>query len=91
MKLKHAILANMNRDTLKVVVDDLEIEGVDRCNAEEMESVLSRSHRATPEILIEYLYEDQVKEVCERVGVDFRTSYDDPQKKFRSCPRNTPN
>ncbi|MBW1777355.1 MAG: hypothetical protein JRJ54_07165 [Deltaproteobacteria bacterium] len=42
MKLKHAILAIMDRDTLKAVVDDLEMEGVDRRSAEEMRSKIKK-------------------------------------------------
>jgi len=36
MKLKQAILTIMDRDTFKGLVDDLEIEGVDRRSVEEM-------------------------------------------------------
>ena len=69
MKLKQAILTIMDRDTLKAVVDDLEIEGVDRRSVEEMRAEVSRSHRAAPEILLAYLDEKQVKAVCEQMKV----------------------
>jgi hypothetical protein len=70
MKLKQAILSAMDRDTLKAVVDDLEFEVVDRRIVEDMRTAMSRSHRATPEVLLEYLNEWQVKAVCEQMGID---------------------
>jgi adenine-specific DNA-methyltransferase len=70
MKLKQVILAVMDRDTLKAVVDDLEIEEVDRRSIEAMRAKVSRSHRATPEVLLDYLNERQVKAVCEEMGID---------------------
>ena len=51
MNLKQAILTIMDRDTLKAVIDDLEIEGVDRRSAEEMRARVSRSRRAAPEMM----------------------------------------
>lgn len=69
MKLKKAILDVMSRDQLKVFVDGLELDGVDRRSADDMAARLSRSRLATPERLLEGLLEDQVKEVCEAVGV----------------------
>jgi hypothetical protein len=69
MKLKRAILDVMSRDELKVVVDDLGLDGVDRRSADEMASRLSRSRSATPELLLEGLSELQVKAVCEEVGL----------------------
>jgi len=69
MKLKKAILSVMDRDTLKSAVDDLELDGVDRRSREEMAATLSRARRAQPAVLLEYLYENQIKEVCELVGV----------------------
>ena len=72
MKLKQAILSVMGRDALKAVIDELEIEGVDRRSVEEMQARLSRTHRATPELLIEWLGESEVKDVCELLGIDRR-------------------
>jgi len=69
MKLKHAILQVMNRDTLKAVVDELELDGVDRRNLQDMADHISRAHRASPEFLLEFLYEPQVKEICELMGI----------------------
>ena len=40
MKLKKAILSLMDRDTLNAVVDDLELDGVDRRNCEDMAAAI---------------------------------------------------
>jgi DNA modification methylase len=69
MKLKHAILSVIGRDTLKDIVDALEIDGVDRRSAKEMAAAVKRARRATPEFLLEYLGEAEVKEVCETYGI----------------------
>lgn len=69
MKLKHNILAIMDRDALKKIIDDLELEDADRRSAEAMGVKLSRAHRATPDLLLEYLTEKQVKAICETMGV----------------------
>lgn len=70
MKLKKAILTVLGRDSLKAIVTDLEIDGVDLRSVTEMSAVVSRAHRATPEVLLEYLGEPDVKAVCEIVGVN---------------------
>jgi len=70
MKIKHQILDILNRDTLKEVIDNLELEDVDLRSYEEMIDKISRAHSATAEILLEYLTEDQVKIVCEEMGID---------------------
>ena len=72
MKLKKAILAVMDRDTLKAVVDDLEIEEIDRRSVEAMRAKVSRSRRAGSELLIAYLNERQAKAVCEEMGIDHK-------------------
>ncbi|WP_028323715.1 hypothetical protein [Desulfatirhabdium butyrativorans] len=69
MNLKQAILSIMDRDTLKVVVDSLEIEGVDRRSAEDMRAKVSRSWRVEPRTLLAHLSEKQVKAVCEQMNV----------------------
>jgi hypothetical protein len=70
MKLKHAILEQLGREELKRIVDQLEIEEVDRRSVDDMRRVLSRSRRATPPILLEYLGETEVKAVCELIEVE---------------------
>lgn len=69
MKLKQAILSVLGRDDLKRIVDGLEISDVDRRSVDDMRAILSRAHRATAEVLLEYLYEDHVKQVCEEMGL----------------------
>jgi hypothetical protein len=69
MKLKQAVLQAMDRDLLKRVTDELSVDNVDRRSREDMTAALSRKHRATPEFLLQFLSEAQVKDVCELVGV----------------------
>lgn len=69
MTLKEAILSVLGRDALKSALDALEVEGADRRSAEAMRAALLRSRVATPAALLERLYEQQVKQVCELVGV----------------------
>ena len=70
MKLKHAILERLNRDDLKEICDRLEIDDVDRRSVEAMRVKLSRLRRASPEVLLDFLYEDDVKVVAEAVGIE---------------------
>ena len=70
MKLKSAILQIMPRDVLKAVVNDLEVVDVDRRSRDDMRDRLSKNCHATPDYLLEYLYESQIKEVCELTGID---------------------
>lgn len=72
MKLKHAIIETMDRDLLKTVCDDLEIDGIDRRSREDMAAAVSRARRAKPEELVEYLSEKQVKAVCELMRIEAR-------------------
>lgn len=69
MKPKREILSVLNRDGLRRIVEDFELDGIDRRSAEEMRSALSRSRKFKPEILLDYLYEYQIKEVCEMCGL----------------------
>lgn len=70
MKIKRQILELMDRDVLKEVIKTLEIGDVDLRSYESMMDKLSRSHHATPEFLLEYLSEKQVKSICEEIGVN---------------------
>lgn len=70
MKLKHAILQVMERDTLKEVADALEIEDVDRRGARAIARRVSQTRRATPALLLKFLCERKVKEVCQLLGID---------------------
>ena len=70
MNLKSAILQIMPRDILKDVVNDLELVDVDRRSRDDMRDRLSKDRHATPDYLLAYLYESQIKEVCELLGID---------------------
>ena len=72
MNLKSAILKIMHRDRdiLKAVVNALEVSDVDKRSKDDMRSHLSKNRHATPDYLLTYLYESQVKEVCELLGID---------------------
>ena len=70
MKLKQAILRVMGRDVLKEAVNDLELDDIDRRSVQKMSARLSRSRRATPEYLLEFLSEQNVKHVCELLSID---------------------
>lgn len=69
MNLKHTIIDVLDRDTLKQIVADLELEAADRRSIDALATTVSRSRRATPEVLLEYLGEPQVKAVCESLDV----------------------
>jgi DNA modification methylase len=69
MKLKEAALGVMQRDELKAIVQDYEIEGVDLRSREAMADALRATKRVRVDALLEYLGEQQVKAVCELVGV----------------------
>ena len=69
MKLKHIILDIIDRDTLKSIADELQLEDIDRRSAAVMGAKLSRSHRATARLLLRYLSEKQVKTACDELGV----------------------
>jgi hypothetical protein len=69
MKLKQAALTVMDRDLLKRVADELDLgDDIDRRSREDMAAAISRKHRATPELLLEFLTEAQIKEICELIG-----------------------
>jgi hypothetical protein len=72
MNLKHAILEELTRDSLKQICERLEINDVDRRSAEAMRTRLSRLRRARPEVLLGYLREDEVKAVAEVIGMNPR-------------------
>ena len=70
MNLKSAILKIMPHDILKAVVNDLEVADADRRNSNDMRDHLSKNCHATSDYLLMYLYESQVKKVCELLGID---------------------
>lgn len=69
MRLKDAILAAMQRDDLKTVVQDYELDEVDQRSRDAMTDALRSAKRVRVDGLLEYLSEQQVKTVCEQYGV----------------------
>ncbi|MEX1027782.1 MAG: N-6 DNA methylase [Candidatus Paceibacterota bacterium] len=69
MTLKTTILETLSRDDLKRILDDLGIDGVDRRSVEGMRAKLSRARSVSAADLLGYLRKDEIKEVCETVGV----------------------
>ena len=70
MNLKKAVLEQLGRDELKAICAELELEDVDLRSVESMRAKVSRAHRATVEVLTQYLSEAQAKAVAERIGMD---------------------
>ena len=59
----------MDRDALIAIVEELALDGVDRRSKRAMAAKLSRTHRATPILLLNRLGESDVKTVCELMGL----------------------
>jgi adenine-specific DNA-methyltransferase len=70
MNLKHAILQVMKRDDLKAAAVEMGLDGIRRQTVPELTAALSRSRQATAEFLLSRCGEEQVKAVCNLVGVD---------------------
>ncbi len=66
--LRTAVLAILTRDDLKYIVDDLELDGVDRRSAEGMRTAVGQCQRVSVGDLLGYLLKDQLKQVCEKLG-----------------------
>lgn len=69
MSLKQAILSSFGRDDLKSLLDDLGIDGVDRRSVEAMRAKLGRSRSVSAETLLDGMRKDEIKQVCEDIGV----------------------
>ena len=68
VKVKHWILEVMNREALRVAVDLLGLDNVDRRSVKAMRSHLSRSPRANPAALLANLRVADVRRSCELQG-----------------------
>jgi hypothetical protein len=68
MQLKSTILSGLGLRTLKRVVDALEID-VDRRSVEAMRAALSRSRKATVGDLLRCMRKDEIKAVCQLLGL----------------------
>jgi len=75
--LRTAILAILSRDDLKYIVDDLELDGVDRRSAEGMRTAVGQFEQASVGDLLGYLYKEQLKQVCEELGLPSEGRKDD--------------
>jgi hypothetical protein len=76
MQLKMAILHSMARDDLKQIVDDLNLDGVDRRSVEAIRVALGRSRRLTLEDLLGRLRKDALQAMCEELGLPARGKRD---------------
>ena len=70
MNLKQTILAVMGRDNLKAAVHTVGLDHVDRRSVQSMREALSGSRSVRPAQLLAAMSEAQVKDVCERMGID---------------------
>lgn len=77
MNVKRTILSILSRDALKHIVDDLEIDGVDRRSANAMREKLARSRKLSGEDLLRYLRKDELKSACEGMGLPTKGKRDD--------------
>jgi len=77
LKLKPAILSILGRDDLKGILDDLEMDGVDRRSVDAMQAALRRARRATPEVLLGHLRKGDIQNVCELLGVPAKGKKDE--------------
>ena len=69
MNRKDAIVARLDREDLKWVLDQLEIDGVDRRSVRAMRSALVQAAEVTPEDLLGFFYKDAIQDVCQAVGL----------------------
>jgi hypothetical protein len=72
MQLKTAILHSLARDDLKQILDDLDVDGVDRRSVDAMRTALGRARRLTLEGLVGYLRKDSLRAICEELGLPGR-------------------
>ena len=85
-RIKSIILSVLDRDALKYMVDALEIDGADRRKPDEMAAALSRARRVKPEDLLQYMYKDEIQEVCRFVGISTKGKKDELIKRVLNHP-----
>ena len=74
MQLKTAILYSLAREDLKQILDDLDIDGVDRRSVDAMRTALGRTRRLSLEGLLGYLRKDALRTICQELGIPGRGS-----------------
>jgi hypothetical protein len=72
MQLKTAILHSLARDDLKRILDDLDLDGVDRRSVDAIRTALGRTRRLSLEDLLGYLRKDALRAICEELGMPGR-------------------
>ena len=84
MTLKSILLSVLGRKTLKRIVDDHEIDDVDRRSVEAMRAALSRLRQLTAEDVLAYMRKDEVQAACTAVGVSSEGRRDQLARRLRS-------
>lgn len=72
MRLKPHIITVASTATLRQMADDYELAVGDKRQRKSLADAISSARRCTPEELLGYLNETEVKQVCEEVDVDSR-------------------
>ena len=72
MQLKTAIVYSLAREDLKQILDDLNLDSVDRRSVDAMRTALGQSRRLTLEGLLVYLRKDALRTICEEMGMPGR-------------------
>ena len=70
MRLKQHIITVASTATLRQMVHDYELAVGDKRQRKSLADAISSARRCTPEELLGYLTETEVKQVCEETGVD---------------------
>lgn len=87
MNLKTAILHSLARADLKQILDDLELDQVDRRSADALRTALAQSRRLTLETLLGYLRKDALRAICEELGVPGRGTREDLVQRLLASDR----
>lgn len=87
MNLKTAILHSLARADLKQILDDLELDQVDRRSADALRTALAQSRRLTLETLLGYLRKDALRAICEELGVPGRGTCEDLVQRLLASDR----